>query len=845
MLGHQDEITASYRKCCSDLKEKLKIRLTEIYDNCKDRCQDDIATNHEKYIDDNLDPLVYFERNLLQYIRIKKHYQNENKTLQMKIKELQLDLRSKDVCIFKLKEDIVSHFMQIEFLRRHNEKLENDLLNSRKKINQFEKSKDWLRERIFSIHSNTNYELELIYPEKLNKTDNNCDKEKEKRHSYFSEVKAVEECETIDEFRKFYGKLMEVYHENIFLKRTLQKMKSLSDREQRLNNILKSNHGIPTVPKLEDIQNDSHKLNTDSVDKKKNENKQILELNSIIDCMKLTVLQLEFEKRNMELSVFKIREYFMEMKNIQTKLKLMLSDKNYPFNLSVLKSGVSSSDASKNSSFDTENIIEELVNSIRNLKLEKLQMEIEHHEELSTFTEKFSRMQYFLQSIKDVCNNTSNDEELTLKSGSTKITSKNTIFVNDKVESSSISDIELSSSGNNIEISTKVSPNKIAATNEDIIVKKTSNAIPQYIIRRMKLFEEQYERIISTCSKNLVHLKELNDTSSISHLRKMKVLALVKEKQLTEQRNRFEKYKRSLLSTLKHYKQCNIAKTRQYDELQEQFIPIFFQLKFLKNYFTAIEKHMPNSSSIDHKQQSKIIEVMEKIGYLTENIEKNIGPKVIKLGMSATLNPDLQIASLPKIQMEIKAKKKPLNDSYYIRQEKLSLINSNPENPIRDEDISNKNDETHSKEIDIQKTHIEKLKRENSQLQSALRQRDHLLGTIVKSFKRKLDGVAMEINDKYFLQRLCNDLRSVIKIYGGQNRIMKEALENNNIRTKSIYIQNTLRRNSKIDTEEHIRQLMKQQTEFCRMKETFTDIQSHLESMKKDVSLLQNVINKR
>lgn len=77
------------------------------------------------------------------------------------------------------------------------------------------------------------------------------------------------------------------------------------------------------------------------------------------------------------------------------------------------------------------------------------------------------------------------------------------------------------------------------------------------------------------------------------------------------------------------------------------------------------------------------------------------GPKVIKLGMSATLNPDLQIASLPKIQMEIKAIKQPLNDSYYIRQKKLSLINSNPENPIRDEDISNKNDETHSKEIDV------------------------------------------------------------------------------------------------------------------------------------------------
>lgn len=75
---------------------------------------------------------------------------------------------------------------------------------------------------------------------------------------------------------------------------------------------------------------------------------------------------------------------------------------------------------------------------------------------------------------------------------------------------------------------------------------------------------------------------------------------------------------------------------------------------------------------------------------------------------------------------------------------------------------------------------------------------------------------------------------------------MKEALENNNICTKTIYTQMSLRRNSRsLHKWENIQELLRKQGDSYEIHETFSDIQSHLESMKKDVSLLQNVINKR
>lgn len=66
---------------------------------------------------------------------------------------------------------------------------------------------------------------------------------------------------------------------------------------------------------------------------------------------------------------------------------------------------------------------------------------------------------------------------------------------------------------------------------------------------------------------------------------------------------------------------------------------------------------------------------------------------------------------------------------------------------------------------------IAELKEEKAHLEIDLKQRDQLLGKIFNCFKKKIEDVAVETNDKYFLRRLCNDLRSVIKIYGGQNKV--------------------------------------------------------------------------
>ncbi|XP_044765356.1 putative leucine-rich repeat-containing protein DDB_G0290503 [Coccinella septempunctata] len=832
MLDHQDEIASSYRKSCSDLKEKLKLGLDKIYN--WDSYGGELLTPRENYVKEVTDPLVIFERKLIQYVRVKQEFQTENKTLQMKIKELELDLQAKNVCLMKLKNDVVSHYVQIEFLRKHNEKLESNLENTRRKLKLFEKSQDWLKKHLFPLHINAEYEG------KIENVENN-DKHGEKLHNLSDRMReeidyksenneSTEIFQTYNnEWKKYHSKLIEVCHENSFLKQALQKMKDLNLREEKLNSIIKSGNEKFSILKCEVSREDIlGKLNT-SEKNGNDKDVKILQLNSIIDCMRIRLLQLEFEKRNVELSVFRISEYFMKMKDVNAKIKTLSGHKNHSCAFWESENGISSSEFNGISKNKGE-CIQELRTTIRCLNFEKLQMEMEHHEDLSNLTDKFDTMQHIMHDMKAVCDNISDD--------------------NDSTEQFAIknSGQEISSQGEKtLRFSYSLRSKDCYEQNE-----RTSKSRMIHFLQRMKSFEEQYGKIVSVSQENLKLLKKLDMRWLISELRKLKVHAMVKERQSIEQKNRFDKYKRFLLGTIKQYRQSSISKDEQNKELRSLYIPIIKELKLLTTYVSENNKYSLNPSSLRHenKLENNILsDSIRRINKLTENIQSDmvmqksnlIRPIVNYSGTSKSKN---HCGGTISTFLSGEMFEGQVN-STGTKQQEDPLICRLSEPLTEGEDAVEqlvKNIFSLRHEIYKSKSIIDELRKQKSILQEDLRQREYLLGKIFNSFKRQLELVAVDVSEKYFLQRLCNDLRSVIKIYGGQNKVMKEALENNNICTKTIYTQRKMSKMSQ-NQEEYIQELLRKQRDFCEIRETFCDIQSHLETMKKDVSLLQNIVS--
>lgn len=441
--------------------------------------------------------------------------QAENKTMQMKIRELQLYLKAKDLCLVKLKNDIVSHYVQIEFLRKHNEKLENDLEDTRRKLSHFEESQEWLKQ-----HS---VQVELKCDENLYINNYNCDKNGETDDQLLGE--GNDHLKNYSEWRKFHMQLVRICQENRFLKKALQKPKNNNSEKGQLKRI--------TTTKNKDNNKDMQiPLNNFDIEQQYAK-EQIGHFNDIIDCMKVTIIQLQLEKRNMELSIFRMSDYFMRIKNVLFKQKLLFGIENRQC---PLKDSVRNKSLNNN----TEAISEarrfpELLATIKNLKLEKLEMEMEHHEYLSSFSRGLGKMQNILNDINVVYNNISDDNED--KDDIGKCTSIDQIDNNlyQEFSQKENSKYKIQSAISNAKLSSDVNVSE-GFTQTDGVAK--SRKLSQYILHRMKSMEEQYERIVSICSKNMELLHELDDRSLIPQVRNIKILALVKDKQALDQRNR-------------------------------------------------------------------------------------------------------------------------------------------------------------------------------------------------------------------------------------------------------------------------------------------------------------------
>ncbi|KAL3275998.1 hypothetical protein HHI36_020729 [Cryptolaemus montrouzieri] len=129
---------------------------------------------------------------------------------------------------------------------------------------------------------------------------------------------------------------------------------------------------------------------------------------------------------------------------------------------------------------------------------------------------------------------------------------------------------------------------------------------------------------------------------------------------------------------------------------------------------------------------------------------------------------------------------------------------------------------------------INKLKEEKYQLQHCLNQREKLLGKVFQAFKMKIQEAVNEANNKFFLQRLCSDLKSALKIYMEQNKILRENFQNRSVELGDQYIKKSGKYNEK-----YIRALLEQQEDFSNVRESFGDVQVFLDSIKKELCCVQ------